>query len=308
MTTERPYVVVLAGGDGNRLASLTRALYGTDVPKQFAVLDGEHSLLQSTIERAMAITSQDRILVVITAHQEGLARVQLAPYPQVELVIQPRNLDTAPALLLPLARILVHSRHARVVFLPSDHYVANPAPIEHALALAAGSDLAGRLTLIGVTPTSPEIDYGWIAVGRPLGHTGAYSVEAFREKPSPELAEELHAHGALWNTFILSANASFLWSLARRELPALTATLEHYALSIGSLEEEDALDDAYRALAPANFSRDLLAHTDELAVIPVTGAGWTDWGSPSRVLASLSGTPSHERLLRRLRESSALTL
>src|SRR5689334_24084818 len=32
---ERPYVVVLAGGEGTRLASLTRALYGTDLPKQF---------------------------------------------------------------------------------------------------------------------------------------------------------------------------------------------------------------------------------------------------------------------------------
>src|SRR4051794_23036788 len=48
--SEFPYVVILAGGEGQRLAPLTRALYGTDLPKQFAVLAGERSLMQTTIE------------------------------------------------------------------------------------------------------------------------------------------------------------------------------------------------------------------------------------------------------------------
>jgi mannose-1-phosphate guanylyltransferase len=67
MKIERPYVVVLAGGEGNRLASLTRALYGHDLPKQFAVLSGERSLLQTTLERAALLTSLDRISVVASA-------------------------------------------------------------------------------------------------------------------------------------------------------------------------------------------------------------------------------------------------
>jgi len=45
-------VIILGRGEGQRLAPLTRALYGTDLPKQFAVLSGERSLLQTTIERA----------------------------------------------------------------------------------------------------------------------------------------------------------------------------------------------------------------------------------------------------------------
>ncbi len=152
--------------------------------------------------------------------------------------------------------------------------------------------------MIGVTPTSPETEYGWIARGRAIGRTGASAVDAFREKPSQDLAEQLWASGALWNTFISSATVGLLWSLAQRHLPRLAAAFERYMVAIGGLDEEDALQETYREIAPTNFSRDLLARTDELAVIPVAGTGWTDWGSPSRVFASLSGTPGHARLLR----------
>jgi hypothetical protein len=33
-----PWAIILAGGEGRRLASLTRALYGRELTKQFAVL------------------------------------------------------------------------------------------------------------------------------------------------------------------------------------------------------------------------------------------------------------------------------
>src|SRR4051812_29386417 len=167
-----PYVIVLAGGEGQRLAPLTRALYGTDLPKQFAVLSGERSLMQTTIERATALTTLDRISVVVTAHHENIARAQLAPYPGVELVIQPRNLDTGPGLLLPLVRILARAESARVVFLPSDHHVSNPAPIAEALRQAGADGLDDRISLLGVMPTGPEVEYGWIIRGTQIGGTG----------------------------------------------------------------------------------------------------------------------------------------
>ncbi len=184
MSARRPHVVVLAGGEGTRLASLTRALYGVDLPKQFAVLDGDRSLLQATIDRALALTTAERISVVVSAHHEATARAQLARTPGVELVVQPRNLDTAPGLLLPLVRILVRAPHAHVVFLPSDHYVRDAEPLLEALRDSAEPGLAGRITLIGVAPTEPEIEYGWIERGSRLARTGAFAVRGFHEKPA----------------------------------------------------------------------------------------------------------------------------
>jgi mannose-1-phosphate guanylyltransferase len=303
MSAAHPYVVILAGGEGSRLARLTRALYGTELPKQFAVLAGERSLLQTTIERATALTSLDRILVVVTAHHEEVARRQVAPYPGVELVVQPRNLDTAPGMLAPLIRILTRAWDARVVFLPSDHFISNTEPLLCALRAAEPS---GRIALIGVAPTGPEVEYGWIVPGARIARSEAFAVQRFEEKPQPARAAELWQHGGLWNTFIQAGPAHAFWALARRYLPGHVAALERYAAAIDGCDEAGSLAAAYRAMPVANFSRDVLANADELAVLPVSGTGWSDWGSPARVFASLAGTPNHDRLVARIQGEFAI--
>lgn len=293
------WIVVLAGGDGTRLSSLTKALYGRDVPKQFAVLAGERSLLQQTIERAAHLAPLDRVLVVVSGHHEPLAREQLRDYRGVELVIQPRNLDTGPGLLLPLARIRAHDPSARVAFLPSDHHVEDPLPLLRALRAAEVGPTRDRVTLIGVLPDNAETDYGWILRGESIAPE-AYSVSAFEEKPAAEIAEALRRLGALWNTFISTGPVATYWSLAREHLPIHVRLLDGYARCIGTRDEWAALRDAYAAMPAANFSRDLLSKAQNLAVVPVGGTGWCDWGSPQRVFQSLLGTPHYDHLARRL--------
>lgn len=307
-TTSKTFVVVLAGGEGTRLAPLTRALYGHDLPKQFAVLAGEKSLLQETVERALRMVCARRVLVVVTAHREAVAREQLRGYPGIELLVQPTNLDTAPGMMFPLAWIAARVPRARVVFLPSDHYIANDAPLSTALARCARGALRDRLVLVGVTPTGPEVEYGWIVRGARIARGPGHAVARFVEKPDAAVAEDLWRAGGLWNTFISAGPVETFWTLARQHLPTHAELLETYALHAGQPTEAAALAHAFRELRPANFSRDVLAHAADLAVLPVSDSGWSDWGSPRRVFATLAGTPSHERLVGRLREISLAAL
>lgn len=302
--TDQPHVVVLAGGEGTRLAPLTRALYGTELPKQFAVLAGRRSLLQATVDRALMLTTADRISVVVSAHHVARARAQLAAHPEIELIVQPRNLDTGPGMLLPLVRILERDLLARVIFLPSDHYIPSPAP----LIVALERNTLHEITLVGVAPTGPEVDYGWIVRGQPIDGTTAFTVRRFEEKPARALAERLWRQGGLWNTFISTAPVSVYWHLARQYLPLHAAAFERYATSIGHLDESAALASIYERMPAANFSRDILARATQLAVTPVANSGWSDWGSPERVIASLAGTPDHEALVARMNGGEAMPL
>jgi mannose-1-phosphate guanylyltransferase len=294
--TDLPYVVVLAGGEGTRLGGLTRALYGTELPKQFAVLAGQRSLLQATIDRALMLTTAARISVVVSAHHEARARGQLAAHPEIDLIVQPRNLDTGPGMLLPLVRILERDLLARVIILPSDHHIPSPAPLIAALRTNA----LPQITLIGVAPSGPEVEYGWIVRGQRIDRTTAFAVQRFEEKPVHAVADQLWRQGGLWNTFISTAPVAEYWALARRHLPVHAAAFERYAMSIGQFDESSSLASIYERMPPANFSRDILTHAGQLAVIPVASTGWSDWGSPERVIASLAGTPDHDALVARM--------
>ncbi len=297
------WVVVLAGGEGTRLGPLTQALYGAPRPKQFAVIAGDRSMLQVTIERAAHLVPLDHVMVVVSSHHESIARAQLAAYADVELVVQPHGLDTGPGVLLPLVRLRARDPHARVILMPSDHHVAEASPLYDALASTTSRALRDRVTLVGVHPDEPEIDYGWIVRGRRLGDPRArpaFAVRAFREKPTLEIAQRLRARGGLWNTFISAGPVAAYWALARRYLPDHAGALERYATRIGQPDEQAALEAAYDAMSPANFSRDLLSHARDLAVVPVIGSGWCDWGSPRRVFESLRGTPHVDALLARI--------
>ena len=211
----QPWTIVLAAGEGTRLRALTRALYGTPRPKQFAVIQGEKSLLQMTLSRSAIWSPAEQTVVVVAQDWEQLARFQVRELQGVDLVAQPRNLGTGPGVLLPLARVLERDPAALALVVPSDHYVRDIEPFVDSLARA--ERLARRndsVVLIGAVPDRPETQYGWIV---PSPGRAGRGVSHFHEKPGAALAKELFEGGALWNTFVMIARAEVLWSMLQTE-------------------------------------------------------------------------------------------
>ncbi len=87
--------LVLAGGDGTRLQSLTRLIAGSPIPKQYCRLVGERSLLEETLARVRNLLPPARTLAVVNRDHLPLASAQLATLPTRNVVVQPRNRDTA---------------------------------------------------------------------------------------------------------------------------------------------------------------------------------------------------------------------
>ncbi|MET0411251.1 MAG: sugar phosphate nucleotidyltransferase [Polyangiaceae bacterium] len=299
--------IVLAAGEGMRLRDLTRALHGEDLPKQFARIQRCGSLLQRTLSRARAWSRPEHTFVVVAAERADIARRQLPPGNAPEIVLQPRNVGTAAGILLPLARVLERSPDAQVVILPSDHYVRDEAAFARSIRNAlASARVSQRISLVGAVPEHAETQYGWIATA-PGARSSSLRITSFVEKPEAALAATLFSQGALWNTFIMAGAARTFEALAGRHLPFEASLFDRYRQAIGGPLERCSLAELYERLEPSDFSRDVLQASSDLCAVRLSPCGWSDWGTPERVLASLDGTSELLPLLRRLERSPHAT-
>jgi mannose-1-phosphate guanylyltransferase len=295
--------VILAGGEGVRLRALTRALHGEELPKQFAFIHGGASLLQATVARAQRWSPPERIVVVVAREREALARAQLRQYGPVHLAVQPQNRGTGPGLMLPLGHVLAMDPEAHVVVLPSDHYVRDELPFEQSIRAAVAASTE-QIALVGAVPDHAETQYGWMVRGVRPGVDG-HVVDCFCEKPPASVAQQLLQDGALWNTFVMAGTAQRFWALASEHLPQQAARFAAYLDALHGPEERLALRALYARLPAADFSREVLERARDLRLVALRPCGWSDWGTPERVLNSLRNHSDYGVLSQRLALASA---
>lgn len=292
--------IVLAGGDGTRLKSLTRRISGFEIPKQFCPVIGSTTLLEQTLSRASLLIDPSRVLTVLTRAHERFYSPILIGAQQRNLVIQPDNRGTAPAILYALLRLAQIAPSASVAIFPSDHYVSDNLKFIHQVELALEATTAQPevTILLGLAANSPEAGYGWIEPGEPIsgGASPLFKVRRFWEKPAPEIASVLLERGCLWNSFVMVARVSTLLRLIMMALPQLYAPFAAIGSKLGTPFEERAVSALYAGLSPLSFSDQVLAsHAVNLAVLPVQGLDWSDLGEPHRVMDVLARTGTTPR-------------
>jgi mannose-1-phosphate guanylyltransferase len=286
------WAVVLAGGEGRRLRSLTMTPEGLAVPKQYCSLQGGASLLEETLRRAEAVAERRQMLTVVAAQHSRWWKAPLRSVPCDNIIVQPENKGTALGLLLALLHIVQRDRNATLVVLPADHYVRKETVLARALLEAARLACVNRdrVYLLGLTPEEIDPELGYV-VPEDRASLDATCVQRFVEKPPVEIARGLVQAGALWNAFILAASATALVRLYAGRYPGLVAQMTR-AVSRDSACPQDATAARaiYSKLPTLDFSRDLLEGQESmLRVVVVPPCGWTDLGTPRRLAEVLRG-------------------
>jgi mannose-1-phosphate guanylyltransferase len=285
--------LILAGGDGKRLLPLTRRIAGDDRPKQFCAVVGNETLLHQTQRRVSRLVEPWRTLLVLTRTHEYFYADQVARVPSSRLMIQPSNQGTAPAILYSLLRLCEMDPKGIVAFFPSDHHFSDEETFIRHLdsAYAAAASRPEMVILLGIPPQTPEVEYGWIEPGIPLGDPEPESVCRvcrFWEKPHRALAAALMERGCLWNSFVMVGHVYAFLNLIRRALPDLVESFESIRPLFFTSNEGAALRKLYSTIRATSFSQDVLSvQPNDLAVLRASGLGWSDLGEPSRVRSVL---------------------
>ena len=282
----------MAGGGGTRLRPLSTSAR----PKPFLpLLPGGQTLLQRTVARLRGPETAAAldVSVVVSAAWAPLVADQV---PGVRLIVEPEGRNTAAAIAL--AALEPDRDPASVMgVLPADHRIdpAREDVFRAVLATAAAElatgafGIASPLVTLGVQPTRPATEYGYlrpdVARGASVDGLRAYPLEAFEEKPRPDRARELIAMpGVAWNA------GMFLW---RRH--AIVEALERHAPEIADGVRRGLADDlaaAYASLPSRSIDYAVMepAAAAGTVVMAAMDVGWTDVGTWPALLEVL-GAP-----------------
>jgi len=285
----RRWGVVLAGGDGTRLKSLTRLISGDDRPKQFCHLFGNESLLDLAQKRAERSISPEQILVPLTSSHRAFY-VQEPRIRPSQRIVQPANRGTAPPILYSLLSIEQANDDAIVAVVPSDHHFSNEPAFTDSLecAFEVAAQHPGFVVLLGASPRGPEVEYGWIEIGPGVHDAGGVwsRVRGFFEKPSFHATSELLARGSLWNTFVMVGHVRGFLEMVNASVAGVVGRLREGPLWAG--EEVHIENSLYEHIRAVDFSREVLSvQTPRLLALRMADTGWSDLGHPERVLTVL---------------------
>lgn len=102
------------------------------------------------------------------------------------------------------------------------------------------------------------------------------------------IARALICNGALWNSFIFAARPETLCSTFLQSYPELFRVLHMAWCDCGGRLRCDSLAALYQTLQDVDFSRDILQRNPHrLRAQRVPECGWTDLGTPRRVMECL---------------------
>lgn len=270
----------MAGGIGSRFWPVSRTAY----PKQFIdILGTGKTFFQMTFDRFAEIVPKENILVVTAERYYHLVKSQEPDIPDENILLEPYKRNTAPCIAYATYKLMSKNPDATVVVTPSDHLIMDEKNLVETIGLALEeASTHDNLYTIGITPTRPETNYGYIQVKKKGEPKGAFKVKTFTEKPDAELAKVFYETGEFfWNSGMFIWNLKAVKAELERCLPEVTSLFKGGEDYYYTPSEKDFVKRVYEDCPSISIDYGVMEKTSKAWVF-LADFGWSDlgtWGS-----------------------------
>jgi len=271
------YGLILAGGRGTRFWPRSRRTHA----KQVLRFLGDRSLIQQTVDRLSPVLPPDRIWVLTNEHLRDEIVRQLPEVPKKQILAEPAQRNTAPAIGLAAHILQSIDPNAVMGVFPSDHMIAKPAAYLRFVRAAYSAADQGKIVVLGIQPRWAETGYGYIEFpkGVQSGLLDSVAVRSFREKPDgPTAKRYVKAGNYFWNAGMFFWKTSVLLDALRAYLPK-TATLLASLPPFSNRQFSTKLAEAFPHCENISIDYAVLEKAPNVAGFATSDFGWNDVGS-----------------------------
>jgi mannose-1-phosphate guanylyltransferase len=271
------YGLILAGGRGTRFWPRSRRSHA----KQVLTIVGDRSLIQTTVDRLTPLIPPERLWVLTNDHLRAEIVQQLPEIPAAQILSEPVQRNTAPA--IGLAAHILHSIDSDAVMgvFASDHVIGRPRRYLQLARAAFRAAESGKLLVLGIQPRWAETGYGYIEFprGTKAGSLAPSRVVTFREKPDARTAAKyVAAKRFFWNAGMFFWRADVLLDALRRHLPK-TATLLASLPRFAQRGFAAKLKEVFPLCENISIDYAVLERADNVLGLACDDIGWNDVGS-----------------------------
>src|SRR3989339_1696674 len=275
------YAVVMAGGSGKRLWPLSRQKR----PKQVLRLLEGQTCLRHCFDRLLNVFDLRNVIVMTNASYMDIIRESLPELPSPNMIAEPVVRDTASAIALAAAALVKTDPNATMAVVTADQLIKPAEVLQQALrdAIAFVNKNPEAMLTFGIKPTFPSTQLGYIKCDQPqtCGEctNTIYTVEAFREKPDSQTAQEYLDSGKfLWNSGMFVWKAKTILSHIEKFLPQAVEPLRKIQAAWNTPDQQRVLWEYFPKLPKISIDFAVMEKAEKVYAIKLD-CHWLDMGS-----------------------------